>query len=96
MGGMPPPQQHIRAGQPLLRQTVLQLIQSRRHNLQILLYAQSVRQRPMNSLGIYAPHLFACLLVPVFVPYGNFNSLRHSLSPLIRINLAHAIISMGV
>ena len=78
VGGMAPPQQHVRPGQPVDGQPVLGLVERRRLGGDVPAFLEGRRDRAMNSLGIKV----ANELVLLFVRFSFQTSARIGIEPL--------------
>ncbi|MNN23667.1 hypothetical protein D3C81_1370720 [compost metagenome] len=72
MRHMSPPDQDIGVLQYFFRQAMLRFVQSRCLHLE-LVFAQELRQLPMDALRIHVLNGLVCFLMPKFVPYGYLN-----------------------
>ena len=65
---MPPPQQHIGAGQPFRAQAMLRLLQCRGGNGEARIVAQQIGNRLVHAIGIERRNGGTAALVNIFAP----------------------------
>jgi hypothetical protein len=89
MGRMSPPDQHIRFGQPVLRQTMFRLLQCGSFGMNSCVCVQRIRNAAMHAIGIKIGNNLICLFMDILAPDNNSD--RHDMAPWIRIRSVSAI-----